>query len=82
MTGRELIVYILANNLEDEPVFKNGKFIGFITAVEAAAKMDVGVATIRTWVEQGRITDVMFCDRVYIPANFTLLAKEVEDDGE
>ena len=82
MTGRELIIYILTNNLENEQVFKDGKFIGFITASEAAVKMDVGVATIRTWVEQGRITNVFFGDRVYIPANFTLSVKEVDEDGQ
>lgn len=82
MTGRELIIYILTNNLEDEQVFKNGKFIGFITASEAAVKMDVGIATIHTWIHQGRITGIVSGDRVYIPANFTLSAKEVEDDGE
>lgn len=35
MTGRDLILYILMNNLEDEPVFEEGKFIGFVTDVEA-----------------------------------------------
>jgi hypothetical protein len=44
MTGRDLIVYILQNNLENEPVFKDGKFIGFMTEGEAAEKFDVGVA--------------------------------------
>ena len=34
MTGRDLIVYILSNNLENEEVFKDGKFIGFIPAQE------------------------------------------------
>ena len=28
MTGRDLIIYILTNNLENEFVFKDGKFIG------------------------------------------------------
>lgn len=82
MTGRELIIYILTNNLEDEPALKDGKFIGFMTASEAAVKMDVGVATIRAWVEQGLITGVVFGDRVYIPANFMISTKEVEDDGQ
>ena len=55
MTGRELIIYILENHLEDEPVFKDGKFIGFITAHEAAAKMEVGSATILTLLGQGKL---------------------------
>lgn len=75
MTGKELIIYILANSLEDEPVFKDGKFIGFITAREAAAKMDVGEATIWTWVSQGRLEGTLFKtlrDDLYIPADCKL----------
>ena len=71
MTGKELILYILTNNLENEPVFKDGKFIGFITASEAAIKMDVGVATIYTWISQGRVPGIIFGNQLYIPANFT-----------
>ena len=82
MTGRELIIYILTNNLEDEPVFKNGKFIGFITASEAAVKMDVGAATIYTWIHQGRMPGVLVGDTIYVPADFKLSAKGVEDNGE
>jgi hypothetical protein len=70
MTGRDLIVYILANNLENEPIFKDGKFIGFLTAGEAAAKMNVGVATIYVWVSQKLIDGALIGDTLYIPANF------------
>lgn len=72
MTGRELIIYILENKLEDEPVFKDGKFIGFLTAGEAAARMNVGVATVYTWIHQGRIDGLILKDTVYVPANFKL----------
>lgn len=70
MTGRDLIVYILANNLENEPVFKDGKFVGFITASEAALKTDVGLATVHTWIHQGRLPSVAIYEGIYIPANF------------
>lgn len=76
MTGRELIMYILQNNLEDEPVFRDGKFIGFMTAFEAAAKMNVGVATIFVWVAQKRINGVVIGDMLYIPANAELSSIE------
>ena len=46
MTGRDLILYILRNGLENEPVFQNGKFIGFITVGEAAEKLNVGIPTV------------------------------------
>ena len=72
MTGRDLIVYILSNNLEDEPVFKDGKFIGFLTAGEAAEKLDVGVATIWALMAQQRLSGIQIGDVLYIPANCEL----------
>ena len=36
MTGKELILYILQNNLENEQVFRNGIFIGFMDETETA----------------------------------------------
>lgn len=53
MTGRELIIFILQNNLEDEVVIKNGVFIGFMDENEAAAKFSVGPATIKAWHARG-----------------------------
>lgn len=70
MTGKDLIIYILANNLENEPVFKDGKFIGFITIGEAASKMDVGMATILAWMNQERIPYELVRGSVFIPADF------------
>lgn len=49
MTGKELILYILQNNLEDTVVLKDGFFVGFMTEEEAAVKFGVGVATIKAW---------------------------------
>lgn len=72
MTGRDLIIYILTNHLEDELVFKDGKFIGFVTAGEAAEKMDVGLATILAWIGQERLNCVVVGDTVFIPADFKL----------
>lgn len=73
MTGKDLIIYILKNNLENEPVFKDGKFIGYITDNEAAVKLNVGVSTVRALVEMGRIEGTYFKtlkDGLYIPGNF------------
>jgi predicted transcriptional regulator len=69
MTGRELIVYILENGLEDEPVFENGKFIGFITAEQAAVKKHVGVATIEAWIDLRIVDGIDVKAGTYIPAN-------------
>ena len=49
MTGKELILYILQNNLENTIVLEDGFFVGFMTEKEAAAKFGVGTATIRAW---------------------------------
>ena len=69
MTGKELIIYILLNNLEEEPVFKDGSFIGFFTVGQTAEKMNVGTATIYAWVAQNKLPSVVFGDQIYIPAN-------------
>lgn len=69
MTGRELIVYILENGLEDEPVFDNGKFIGFVTAEQAAVKKHVGVATIEAWIDLRIVDGIDVKAGTYIPAN-------------
>lgn len=75
MTGRDLIIYILSNNLEDEPIFEEGKLVGFITVGEAAEKMNVGTATIYAWLRQRRLLGVYVGGSVYIPANFQVLSE-------
>lgn len=55
MTGKELIIYILKNNLENEKVLSDGFFIGFMTEEEAAVKFEVGVETVRMWYALGII---------------------------
>lgn len=69
MTGRELIVYILENHLEDSPVCENGKFIGFMTVGEAAEKMNVGIATIVAWIGQKKLDAIVIGNTIYIPIN-------------
>lgn len=66
MTGRELIVYILENHLEDEPVFKDGTFVGFIPVNEAAAKMGVGSATIFALTGQEKLDYIVVGGKHYI----------------
>ena len=66
MTGKSLIIYILQNNLEDEPVFKDGKFLGLITVREAAAKFRVGEETVSTWYSLGMIEGVVIGEKLFI----------------
>ena len=75
MTGRELIIHILSNKLEEEQIFTNGKFLGFLTQEEAAEKLDVGIATVRAWADLGRIPSICIYEQLYIPANVTIVSK-------
>lgn len=70
MTGRDLIVYILTNNLENEPVFLDNGFFNLLSEGEAAEKLDVGLATIRTWIELGMLKGVRVGDKFYILPNW------------
>ena len=72
MTGRELIIYILSNGLEDEPIYEDGKILGFITATEAAEKFNVGLATIKVWINEGTLDGIRIGEELYIPANANL----------
>ena len=69
MTGRDLIVYILENGLENEPVFKDGSFIGFISARRAAVMLDTGVETIHAMIKLGQLDSVWVNGGTFIPAD-------------
>lgn len=79
LTGRELIIYILKHGLEDEPVFKDGKFIGFMTLDEAAAKMNVGKATVEAWakLDTMALDSIKVVEGIYISGN--IFKKEPKD---
>ena len=70
MTGRELIVYILVNGLEDEPIFdqSNGTLVGFLTTSQAAVKFNVSTPTILTWIALGKLESIKIGEEFYIPA--------------
>lgn len=67
MVGRDLIVYILENNLENEQVFKDGKILGLMTVGEYAEKHNVGVATVLTWINQGCMEYIIVGNTIFIP---------------
>lgn len=71
MTGRDLIIYILQNGLEDEPIFKeDGTITGFLTVGQAAEKANVGTATIYAWIERKQLDYILVGHRIFIRANF------------
>ena len=77
MTGRELIIYILQNNLEDEEITKDGVFVGFARAEEVASEYGVGLATVKAWYELGILDGITIGDVVLVSkhVNNTAIAK-------
>lgn len=65
MTGKELILYILQNNLENTIVLEDGIFVGFMSEDEAAVKFGVGVATIRAWYQCRMINGTKIGETLY-----------------
>lgn len=68
MTGRDLIVYILNNHLEDKPIYHNGRLLGFITVEEMAEHLGVGLATARAMALMNRLDYICIGDTVLFPA--------------
>lgn len=70
MTGRDLIIYILENGLEDKNVF-DVMFTSsaFLNIHDAAKKFDVGIATINAWVTGGYLKAFVVDGELRIPAD-------------
>lgn len=68
MTGRELIIYILENNLENEEIFSGDtvNLPGLLTLEEAAVKMNTGISTVRTLYTLGKIEGCRIGGQIYI----------------
>ena len=60
MTGRELIIYILQNNLEDEVV------IDTESTEEVALHYGVGISTVKAWYEMGQIDGIKVNDTLHL----------------
>ena len=71
MTGRELIIYIMSNGLEDKEVIKDGVFVGLVSEDEVAVKFGVGVGTVRAWATLGRISGTWINGHLYFLSNVT-----------
>ena len=77
MTGRELIMYILQNGLEDEPIIIDNKLVGFMTINEAAIKFKVTPCTIQLWIYNEWIPYVKIGELIFIPVNAKLINNEI-----
>lgn len=70
MTGRELILYILENGLEDDEIIdKEGNPAGMMSLEEAAEEFEVPIATITAWLGSGKLQSFYIGGTHYIPAN-------------
>lgn len=68
MTGREMIIYILANGLEDEEVIKDGRIMGFIRDDDLAVQLGYGPSTVKALIVIGDIPNgVNIDDRYFVP---------------
>lgn len=73
MTGRDLIIYILENGLEDKPIHDNNTIImenlGFIPIDKVAVMMNVGFSTVIAWMQKGVIEGYTINNALYVDAN-------------
>lgn len=87
MTGRDLIVYILTNHLENAEI-RNGKLMvsgnDFMKDEQVASILGVGMATIRVWYENDYFEGACKEDRViYIPKDevIRILSEKFKEAG-
>lgn len=72
MTGKELIYYILDNNLLNVEVFTDNKILGLLTVEQAAMKLHVGNATINAYVMMKRLDTIDINGMTLIIDNYKL----------
>jgi hypothetical protein len=66
ITGRELILYILENKLEDTPIVLDGGFLNLMTVEQAAVKAGTGVETVLAGITLGLFRGVKIGNQIYI----------------
>lgn len=71
LTGKELIIYILQNDLENETVIKDGIFVWLMNEEEAAVKFGVGISTIKAWHACGMLSGTKINDHLYFLRNIS-----------
>lgn len=79
MTGRDIIIFIMENRLENVDIFKE-PLPGYITAEEFAERMDVGLATIDVWLKTGKITCIQLESGCYIQESYEKILKEAKNE--
>lgn len=65
MTGRDLIIYILQNHLEDTEILTDSNHM-FLTVEEAAVKYGTGVATIKAMINRSILKGMKIGETYFI----------------
>lgn len=78
MDGRELIIYILKNGLENENIFSK-EFLRFMPTIEiVAVTFNVGTATVEYWVQNDCLHAIEIEGQTYItPDSLNKFAEKV-----
>ena len=78
MNGRELIIYILENGLENEDIFSK-EFLKFMPTIERVAVIfKVGTATVDAWIQNDCLQAIEFDGVTYItPDSLKKFAEKV-----
>lgn len=66
MTGRDLIIYILENGLENEELLSNGLKPLFMTAEHAAVRWDCGTAIVKAMIEMGKVKGIKLGNEYFV----------------
>ena len=69
MKGKDLIEYIVNNDLQDEEFFTNKSILGMMNEEDAAKKFNVGVSTIGVWVNKDMVKGFNMNGVIYIPVD-------------
>lgn len=73
MTGRELIIYILSNNLEDELVIKDGRLVGFMSVDDVAVAIGTGPASIKALLTMGEVEGYQLGNSLFLPKDVKIM---------
>lgn len=68
MLGRDLIIYIMQNHLEDEEVLKDGRVMGLVSDMELAVRFHTGVESIHMLMTMVHTPSVKIDNTIYYPA--------------
>ena len=71
MTGRELILAIIENGLENEDIFGDKGIFNFLnvkimSVEQVALKHNVGTETVHAWCALGKMKDIRINGKIYI----------------